>query len=29
MLDDIGYPGKIEEWQKTGANYGVHVAESA
>lgn len=29
MLDDIGYPGKIEEWQKTGANYGMHVAESA
>lgn len=29
MLDDIGYPGKIEEWQKTGANYGMHIAEGA
>lgn len=29
MLDDIGYPGKIEEWQKTGANFGMHVAEGA
>lgn len=27
MLDDIGYPGKIEEWQKTASNYGMHVAE--
>lgn len=29
MLDDIGYPGKIEEWQKTGANYAMHVADGA
>jgi Domain of Unknown Function (DUF1080) len=29
LLDDVGYPGKIEDWQKTSANYGMHVAEGA
>jgi 3-keto-disaccharide hydrolase len=27
ILDDVGYPGKLEEWQKTGANYAMHIAE--
>jgi hypothetical protein len=25
MIDDIGYPGKLEEWQKTGADYAMNV----
>ncbi|MFM8912330.1 MAG: DUF1080 domain-containing protein [Flammeovirgaceae bacterium] len=29
LLDDIGYPGKIEDWQKTGSNYGMHAGEGA
>ncbi len=29
MLDDMGYPGKVEEWQKTASNYGMHVAVGA
>jgi hypothetical protein len=29
LLDDIGYPGKIEDWQKTSSNYGMHVADGA
>lgn len=29
LLDDVGYPGKIEEWQKTAANYGMHTAPEA
>jgi hypothetical protein len=29
MLDDTGYPGKVEEWQKTGSNYGMHAANDA
>ena len=29
LLDDVGYPGKIEDWQKTSANYGMHIAEGA
>ncbi len=24
LIDDVGYPGKLEEWQKTGANYAMH-----
>lgn len=24
LIDDIGFPGKLEEWQKTGANYAMH-----
>lgn len=27
ILDDVGFPGKLEEWQKTGANYAMHNAE--
>jgi len=26
ILDDVGYPGKIEDWQKTAANYAMNVA---
>ena len=25
MIDDIGFPEKLEEWQKTGADYGMTV----
>ncbi len=26
LLDDVGFPAKVEEWQKTGANYAMHNA---
>lgn len=26
IIDDIGFPGKLEDWQKTGANYAMHPA---
>lgn len=26
LLDDLGYPHKLEDWQLTGANYAMHVA---
>lgn len=26
LLDDIGFPSPIEDWQKTGANYAMHLA---
>lgn len=26
LIDDVGFPQKLEEWQKTGANYAVHKA---
>jgi len=26
LIDDIGYPDKLEEWQQTGANYAMHPA---
>ncbi|PCE63620.1 3-keto-disaccharide hydrolase [Sediminicola luteus] len=26
VLDDVGFPDPIEDWQKTGANYAMHVA---
>lgn len=29
MLDDIGFPGKIEDWQKTGANYAMTPADDS
>jgi hypothetical protein len=29
LLDDIGYPGKIEDWQKTAADYGMYTAPNA
>jgi hypothetical protein len=27
LLDDIGFPSKVEEWQLTGANYAMHLAD--
>ncbi len=24
LIDDVGFPQKLEEWQKTGANYAMH-----
>jgi hypothetical protein len=29
LLDDIGYPGKIEDWQKTAADYGMYIPSAA
>jgi len=29
LIDDIGYPGKLEDWQKTGANYAMNPADPA
>ena len=26
ILDDVGFPEPLEDWQKTGANYAMHVA---
>lgn len=28
LLDDVGFPQKIEKWQETGADYAMHVADS-
>jgi hypothetical protein len=28
LLDDEGFPEPVEEWQLTGANYGMHVAQN-
>lgn len=28
MIDDIGYPGKLEEWQLTGADYAMNLAKA-
>lgn len=28
LIDDVGFPDPIEEWQKTGANYAMHNAEN-
>jgi len=25
FIDDVGFPEKLEEWQKAGANYAMHV----
>lgn len=25
MIDDAGYPGKLEEWQKTGSSYAMYI----
>jgi hypothetical protein len=27
LIDDVGFPQKLEEWQKAGANYAMHVAD--
>ena len=29
ILDDVGFPSKIEEWQMTGANYAMHLADKS
>ena len=29
LIDDIGFPQKIEEWQMTGANYAMHLADKS
>jgi Domain of Unknown Function (DUF1080) len=26
MIDDVGFPEKLEDWQQTGADYAMHVA---
>ncbi len=26
LIDDVGFPQKLEDWQKTGANYAMHLA---
>jgi len=28
LIDDIGYPGKLEDWQTCGANYAMNVPEN-
>ncbi|NAS11905.1 3-keto-disaccharide hydrolase [Poritiphilus flavus] len=28
ILDDVGFPEPIEDWQKTGANYAMHTANA-
>jgi len=28
LIDDAGFPEKLEEWQKTGANYAMHDAKN-
>jgi hypothetical protein len=28
VIDDLGWPDPLEEWQKTGANYAMHVAQN-
>jgi len=28
FIDDVGFPEKLEEWQKAGANYAMHVANA-
>ena len=27
FIDDVGFPQKLEEWQKAGANYAMHLAQ--
>ncbi len=29
VIDDRGYPGNLQDWQKTGANYAMHDAKGA
>lgn len=29
MIDDIDFPEKLEDWQKTGADYAMHLANSS
>ncbi len=28
LLDDLGWEGSLEDWQKTGANYAMHIANA-
>jgi hypothetical protein len=28
FIDDVGFPQKLEDWQKAGANYAMHVANA-
>jgi len=28
LIDDMGFEYPLEDWQKTGANYGMHIADS-
>lgn len=28
LIDDIGFPQKLADWQKTGANYAMHLADT-
>jgi len=28
LLDDVGFPQELQDWQLTGANYAMHVAEN-
>jgi len=28
LIDDIGFPERLEEWQKTGADYAMHIASA-
>ncbi len=28
VVDDLGWPGKLEEWQKSGADYAMYAADS-
>ncbi|MCL3779790.1 DUF1080 domain-containing protein [Prolixibacteraceae bacterium JC049] len=29
LIDDIGFPGNLEEWQQTGADYAMHNADKS
>lgn len=29
LIDDIGFPGKLEDWQKAGANYAMNPADTS
>lgn len=29
LIDDIGFPEPLEDWQRTGANYGMHAPQKA
>ncbi|MDN5201044.1 DUF1080 domain-containing protein [Fulvivirgaceae bacterium BMA10] len=29
LVDDLGFPGKLEEWQKVGADYAMYYTDSA
>ncbi len=29
LIDDTGYPGELEEWQKTGADYAMYIPDNS